>query len=73
MKPRMRPVSICNGYSAEAEPLVPMLKLSINLTVFPSSGTVVPPDCKVGENEHHYIINVCSQTFLKATKFKLIS
>jgi hypothetical protein len=30
--------------SAEAEPLVPWLKLSINRTVFSSSGTVVPPD-----------------------------
>jgi len=32
------------GYSAEAEPLVPALKLSTNLTVWFSSGTVVPPD-----------------------------
>ena len=32
------------GYSAEADPLVPILKLSIYLTVDPSSGTVVPPD-----------------------------
>lgn len=32
------------GYSADDDPLVPMLKLSINRTVFPSKGTVVPPD-----------------------------
>jgi hypothetical protein len=32
------------GYSAEADPLVPILKLSIYLTVLPSKGTVVPPD-----------------------------
>jgi hypothetical protein len=31
-------------YSAEAEPLVPALKLSTNLTVFNSNGTEVPPD-----------------------------
>ena len=38
---------ISRKYSAEAEPLVPALKLSINLTVFCSKGTVVPPDCKI--------------------------
>ena len=32
------------GYSAEAAPLDPELKLSINLTVLASKGTVVPPD-----------------------------
>lgn len=32
------------GYSAEAAPLVPLLKLSINLTVLLSKGTAVPPD-----------------------------
>jgi len=31
-------------YSADAEPLVPILKLSTNRTVFCSIGTVVPPD-----------------------------
>lgn len=33
-------------YSAEAEPLVPTLKLSTKRTVFCSIGTVVPPDYK---------------------------
>lgn len=31
-------------YSAEVAPLVPAEKLSINLTVWFSSGTVVPPE-----------------------------
>ena len=31
-------------YSALVAPLVPALKLSINLTVLFSNGTVVPPD-----------------------------
>ena len=31
-------------YSALDAPLVPVLKLSINLTVLRSNGTVVPPD-----------------------------
>lgn len=31
-------------YSADAEPRVPMLKLSMNRTVFSSRGTVVPPE-----------------------------
>lgn len=33
-----------SSYSAEAEPRVPAEKLSMNLTVFCSTGTVVPPD-----------------------------
>ena len=31
-------------YSADADPLVPALKLSTNLTVLISKGTVVPPE-----------------------------
>ena len=34
------------NHSADADPLVPALKLSTNLTVLCSRGTVVPPDCK---------------------------
>ena len=34
------------GYSADVAPRVPTLKLSIYLTVWLSSGTVVPPDCQ---------------------------
>ena len=34
------------GYSVDVEPLVPMLKLSMNLTVRLSRATVVPPDYK---------------------------
>lgn len=37
------------GYSAEAAPLDPELKLSINRTVLLSIGTVVPPDCEKKE------------------------
>lgn len=33
-------------YSADAEPLVPALKLSTKRTVLCSKGTVVPPDYK---------------------------
>lgn len=33
------------GYSVEAAPLVPMLKLSMKRTALSSSGTRVPPDC----------------------------
>ena len=35
------------GYSVDVAPLVPTLKLSINLTVRLSRGTVVPPDLKM--------------------------
>lgn len=39
-------MNIRKGYSAEEAPLVPALKLSTNLTVLCSRGTVVPPDYK---------------------------
>ena len=39
-------VTHLTGYSAEAAPLVPMLKLSMKRTAFSSSGTRVPPDYK---------------------------
>lgn len=35
------------GYSADEDPLVPTLKLSMKRTVRLSKGTVVPPDCEV--------------------------
>ena len=38
-------VPICVSYSADVAPRMPELKLSRNLTVSCSSGTVVPPDC----------------------------
>ena len=39
-------VTSLTGYSAEAAPLVPMLKLSMKRTAFSSNGTRVPPDYK---------------------------
>lgn len=40
-------------YSAETDPLVPALKLSTNLTVLCSKGTVVPPLCNIQERKYH--------------------
>ena len=39
-------VTSLTGYSAEAAPRVPMLKLSMKRTAFSSNGTRVPPDYK---------------------------
>jgi len=40
----MRNVQQSQGYSADAAPRVPTLKLSMYRTVWLSSGTIVPPD-----------------------------
>ena len=47
-------------YSAEADPLVPALKLSMKRTVFCSRGTVVPPDCRETKTN---ILNNCKVSY----------
>lgn len=57
-------------YSADADPLVPALKLSTNLTVLCSKGTVVPPDynsAKRNEAEKKRKINYKTKNSIKMT------